>query len=90
MGSVNIHFEEKSNSAERGLYIHPFYWGKGLAKKICKELYIYLRDNIGLTHVTTKVLKENISSNCLEHSLNAKLVKEDDVFYYYDCQLTII
>lgn len=90
IGSINIHFEEDSNSAERGLYIHPDYWGKGLAKKICKEAYRYLRDNIGLKHITTKVLKENINSNSLENALGAKLVNKDDIFNYYDCQLSLI
>lgn len=86
IGSVNIHMN-LSGEAERGIYIHPDYWGKKYAKKMCSEFYSYVRKKFGITHITTKVLKENIGSNSLESSLNAMVVGEDERFYYYSCEL---
>lgn len=86
IGSVNIHMNG-SGEAERGIYIHPDYWGNKYAKKICSEFYSYARKSFAITHITTKVLKENIGSNSLESSLNAVMVAENDRFYYYRCEL---
>lgn len=86
IGSVNIHVEN-SNSAERGIYLNPKYQGKGLSKLICLEFYRYLYDNCGINSIMTKVLKDNKSSNALEHSLGAVLEHEDSRFYYYQKDL---
>lgn len=86
IGSVNVHIGN-DGSAERGIYIHPEYWGKGLAKKICREFYSYLRSNMGINAITTKVLKENIGSNSLERSLGASKISEDESLNYYYCDI---
>lgn len=86
IGSLNIHMRI-DGEAERGIYIHPNFWGKKLAKRICSEFYTYIRDNLGIKHITTKVLKGNLSSNSLESSLRANRIGEDDRFYYYRCEL---
>ena len=86
IGSVNIHIEN-SSSAERGIYLNPKYQGMGLSKLICIELYQYLRDNCRIQLITTKVFKDNKSSNALEHSLGAFLEHEDEKFYYYSKDL---
>lgn len=86
IGSVNIHMSG-DGEAERGIYIHSNHWGNKFAKKICSEFYSYVGKNFGITHITTKVLKENIGSNSLEGSLNAKRIGEDERFYYYRCDL---
>ena len=86
IGSVNIHIEGKG-IAERGIYVHPDYWGKGIAKKICGALYAYLHKNKGISTIITKVLKGNVSSNSLERSLGASEMSEDDRFVYYACDI---
>lgn len=86
VGSVNIHIE-REGTAERGIYIHPEYWGKGLAKKICKDFYSYLRRNEGINTINTKVLKDNVGSNALEYSLGASKSYEDEGLNYYNCDL---
>ncbi len=82
IGSINLHFEDV-NTAERGIYIHPNYWGKKLAKKICYEFYPLIMKEFGLKEITTKVLKENVGSNALEYSIGSIKVAEDDKFNYY-------
>lgn len=89
IGSINLHFND-AITAERGIYINPAFQGKGLSKQICKDFYIHFRDNHGLHFITTKVLKDNVSSNALERSLGAEKVKEDDRFFYYKCDLSKI
>jgi len=89
VGSINLHFED-AQSAERGIYLNPAHQGKGLSKQICKDFYKYFRDNHGLSFITTKVLKENISSNELERSLGAVKVAEDERFFYYRYDLSDI
>lgn len=89
VGSINLHFGN-SSTAERGIYLNPVYQGKGLSKQICKDFYKYFRDYQGLRFITTKVLKDNVSSNALERSIGAKLMKEDDKFFYYTCDLSNI
>lgn len=86
IGSVNIHMNG-CGEAERGIYIHPDYWGNKYAKRICSEFYQYIRKELGITHITTKVLKENFGSNSLESSLKANRIGDDDKFYYYSCEL---
>lgn len=86
VGSINIHIAE-NGTAERGIYIHPKYWGMGLAKKICRDFYSYIRNNMGINTITTKVLKDNVGSNSLERSLGASKISEDDRFIYYSCNL---
>lgn len=86
VGSLNLHFKD-SRSAERGIYLNPAFQGKGLSKQICKDFYTYFRNNHGLRFITTKVLKDNVSSNALERSLGAIKTAEDDMFYYYKCDL---
>lgn len=82
IGSVNLHIKE-NGIAERGIYINPDQWGKGLGRKICKEFYKYIRDNLGVYTVTTTVRKCNHSSNALEHCLGATRTGEDAEYYYY-------
>lgn len=82
IGSINFHFEE-GYVAERGIYLNPDFIGKGLAKKLCHEIYAYFRDKRGIRHVKTKVKKENINSNALEASLGAVISSEDDDYNYY-------
>lgn len=82
IGSINIH-SEGNNVAERGIYIHPVYQGKGYSKLICIESYDYFHKNYGLNHIITKVKKNNISSNSLEKSLGATLEKSDEELNYY-------
>ncbi len=86
VGSLNLHFND-SQSAERGIYLNPAFQGEGLSKLICKDFYTYFRDNHGVRLITTKVLKDNVSSNALEYSLGAIKTDEDDMFYYYKCDL---
>lgn len=86
IGSVNIHIEN-DGSAERGIYIHPEYWGKGMAKKICRDFYSCLRRNVGINAITTKVLRENVGSNALERSLGASKISEDGRLCYYHCDI---
>lgn len=87
VGSLNLHFDD-AESAERGIFLNPLYQGKGFSKQICKDFYKYFRDNHGLRFIITKVLKENLRSNALEHSLGAVRIAEDDVFFYYQCDLS--
>lgn len=82
VGSINLHVNA-DKSAERGIYIHPNFWGRKLAIKICKEFYEYIRDNLGIDIITTKVLRYNDISNALERSLNAERTAEDENYYYY-------
>ncbi len=89
IGSINIHIED-SDKAERGIYIHPQYWGKKFALNICKEFYKYIHDNLGINIIYTKVKKENKGSNALESALGAKLSHDDASFFYYSCDLTAI
>lgn len=86
VGSVNIQYLN-SETAERGIYIAPDYWGKKYAKRICKEFYIFIRDNLKIKIITTKVFKANIASNSLEISLGARKIAEDTEFNYYQCNL---
>ncbi len=88
IGSINLHFEDSEN-AERGIYLIPTYQGKGLSKEICKDFYKYIRDKLKIRFITTKVLKDNVSSNALEGSLGAVKTGEDDRFFYYRCDMTI-
>lgn len=87
IGSVNIHIGF-DGEAERGIYIHPDFWGRKYAKRICSEFYQYVKTQLGIKNIITKVLKGNISSNSLEKSLHAKKVGEDDAFFYYRCSLS--
>lgn len=87
IGSVNIHIEGKG-VAERGIYVHPDYWGKGFAKKICRALYAYLSKNKGINTIVTKVLKSNVSSKSLERSLGASEMSEDRRFVFYACDIS--
>lgn len=87
VGSLNLHLKD-SQSAERGIYLNPAFHGKGLSTQICKDFYKYFRDNHGLRLITTKVLKDNVSSNALERSLGALKIAEDDEFFYYQCDLS--
>lgn len=86
VGSINLHLNA-NGIAERGIYIHPKFWGNKLAIRICKEFYKYSRDNLGIESIITKVLKGNISSNSLEQSLGAKMTQEDNYYFYYRCNL---
>ena len=87
VGSINLHIEE-DGSAERGIYIHPGYWGNGLAKGVCREFYSYVLNNMGISSIITKVLKDNAGSNSLERSLGAIESSEDKRFVYYNCDLS--
>lgn len=87
IGSVNIH-KEDNGSAERGIYIHPNYWGKKFARRICGEFYPYIIKELGISEITTKVLKDNLGSNSLENSLGASQAGEDDEFFYYSYKTT--
>lgn len=89
IGSINIHIED-TDRAERGIYIHPRFWGKKFALNICKEFYKYIHDNLGINIIYTKVKKENKGSNALELALGAKLSHDDASFFYYSCDLTAI
>ena len=86
IGSVNIHFIN-SQTVERGIYIHPMFWGKGLSKLISSEFYSYLYFHKGIKTIVTKVMKNNKASNSLQYSLGGKLLKEDDIYYYYELKL---
>lgn len=89
IGSINIHIEDK-DKAERGIYIHPRFWGKKFALNMCKEFYKYIHDNFGINIILTKVKKENVGSNALESALGAKILHDDASFFYYSCDLTEI
>lgn len=82
VGSVNLHFIGP-NTAERGIYIVPDFQGRGLAKKICIELYQHVKENLDIRYITTTVLKANQRSNALEHSLGAARTAEDDHLFHY-------
>lgn len=82
LGSVNIR-KENQNRAERGIYLNPDFLGKGLALHILKEFYQYIWTNLGLQQITTKVLKDNVPSISLEERLGAKLIGENERFYFY-------
>lgn len=86
IASINLQFDNQT-TAERGIYLHPDFWGHGLSKKICKELYTHFRDNKGLKTVKTKVKKNNVSSNALERSLGAAKIHDDDEYNYYSLDL---
>lgn len=86
IGSINLTFTS-GQEAERGLYLHPDFIGKGYAKRICREFYRYFRDNNGLTAITTKVKRTNVPSLMLERSLGALLEGEDAEFAYFTLRL---
>lgn len=82
IGSVNLHFEG-SDSATRGIYLHPDCQGKGLSKKISREFYKYCRDIMGLHYINTKVFRNNEASNALQCTLGASRIGEDNAYFYY-------
>lgn len=86
-GSINIQYETPE-CAERGIYLHPDFFGQNLAVKVCNEFYKYLRKNTDLKYITTKVLRSNPSSNKLESSLHAMKTSEDCNYNYYRLKLT--
>lgn len=86
VGSINLTFISE-HEAERGIYLHPEYIGKGLAKLICKEFYQYFRDNRQLTVITTKVKVDNQPSLMLERSLGAVQEREDGDYVYFSLKL---
>lgn len=82
IGSINI-IKETDDTVERGIYIHPDFWGKKLSVQICKQFYSYIAMNMGIKSIITKVLKNNHSSNALEKALGTHQIAEDEWFYYY-------
>lgn len=86
IGTINIHFENQE-SAERGIFLHPSFQGKGLSKKICKDFYKYLKNNYCVHSIITKVKIDNINSNALENSLGAVRYSHDEQFIFYRCYL---
>lgn len=88
IGSINIQYESQE-SAERGIYLHPDFFGRNLALKVCNEFYAYLRDYTTIRYITTKVLQNNFSSNRLEESLHANKIDEDGKFNYYRIDIAL-
>lgn len=86
IGSVNIHFID-DETVERGIYLDPRFWGKGLSKLISKEFYEYLHNNRSVNKVMTRVYKFNESSNALQYSNGARLIFADDKYNYYQLDL---
>lgn len=87
IGSVNFVFLG-NNTIERGIFIHPYYRGKGLSKIISLELYEYLHKNRDINIVKTKVLKDNKASLALQLSLGAVLEASDERYNYFMLDLT--
>lgn len=86
IGSVNIHFLD-DETVERGIYLDPQFWGKGLSKLISKEFYEYLHNQRSVNKVRTRVFKSNGPSNALQLSIGAKNVSSDDEYNYYELDL---
>ncbi len=87
VGAIYLQIEHLT-TAERGIYLHPSFWGRGLSKKITTEFYKYISENFGIETIKTKVKKNNKSSNALENSLGALKEYEDDKYIYYSLDLT--
>lgn len=86
VGSINLHIENL-DTAERGIYLHPEFQGKGLAKMICNDFYRHCRQSNGIRFITTRVLKSNDASNALEHALGASKIKENDSYNFYRLEI---
>ncbi len=86
-GSINIHYKGQ-DSVERGIYLHPDFFGQNLAYKISMEFYSYIHKNTGIRYILTKVLKTNIRSNKLQTTLYAEKKDEDDLYNYYRLDLS--
>lgn len=81
-GSVNLKRINK-DTIERGIFIHPNFQNRGLAKKISIEFYSYLFERKGIKYVKTSVMKDNIPSLALQTSLGAKLLESDERYNHY-------
>lgn len=81
-GSVNLKRINK-DTIERGIFIHPDFQNRGLAKKISIEFYSYLFERKGIKYVKTSVMKDNIPSLALQTSLGAKLLVSDERYNYF-------
>lgn len=86
IGSINIIYESQ-NTVERGIYLHPDYFGRGISKKLTIEFYNYLHSNLGISTIKTKVKKNNIPSNKLDKSLGAEIIGEDEEYLYWSVKL---
>lgn len=86
IGSVNVQFID-NETVERGIYLDPKFWGKGLSKLISKEFYDYLHNKRNVLKVRTRVFKSNKPSNALAISIGAKMVSSDDKYNYYEFDL---
>lgn len=85
-GSVNFEWVAPG-VMERGIWIAEDYRGKGLARRILKDMYEVIAERMGVRKIVTKVRIGNEASNALELSLGAIPVRRDDGYQYYELAL---
>ena len=82
-GSVNFEWVAPG-VMERGIWIAEEYRGKGLARRILRNLYAEIAERMGVRKIVTKVKLDNVASNALELSLGAVPVRHDECYQYYE------
>lgn len=82
-GSVNFEWVAPG-VMERGIWIAEEYRGKGLARRILRNLYAVIAERMGVRKIVTKVKLDNEASNALELSLGAVPVRHDECYQYYE------
>ena len=82
-GSVNFEWVAPG-VMERGIWIAEEYRGKGLARRILRNLYAEIAERMGVRKIVTKVKLDNEASNALELSLGAVPVRRDEGYRYYE------
>ena len=85
-GSVNFEWVAPG-VMERGIWIAEDYRGKGLARRILKDMYEEIAERMGVRKIVTRVRIGNEASNALELSLGAIPVRRDDGYQYYELAL---
>ena len=86
VGSANLHLTD-AKRIERGIWITESCRGKGLSVKIMRNLYDWLKLNLGIEMVQTMVRRDNAASNALERRLGAHEVNRDKEYVYYELTL---
>lgn len=86
VGSFNFTNIGIDSSAERGLFINPSLWGKGLAS-ILEDMIIDKISHYGISYLLAKVLKANIASLTYHYKIGYQLLNEDKDYVYFKKKL---
>jgi RimJ/RimL family protein N-acetyltransferase len=81
LASVSLHpinLDEKW--AEWGIYIHPEYEGKGIAKEIGLSFFEYLAQNTCLEKIRARVKSDNVRSIAFHQRIGFLIVETTDTF----------